>query len=279
MANLASHLARLKERFKSTSETPGLDAQVLLTHILKVERSWVLSHPEAELDDAQEQALAKAAERLASGEPLPYVLEAWEFYGLEFKLTPQVLIPRPETELLVELALDYLQENPQRRCAADIGTGSGCIAVTLATRICDLQVLATDISLEALRVASENCIRHQVADRVKLVQADLMPDLEMRFDLICANLPYIPSATLKNLPVYRREPILALDGGECGLDLISRLLMQLPHRLAPGGVVLLEIEASQGSVVSALARQAVAGADIHVMTDLAGHDRIVHILS
>jgi release factor glutamine methyltransferase len=276
---LGAHLAGLKDRLQSITETPGLDAQVLLAHILGVERAWVLSHPEAELDDFQERALAAAASRLEAGEPLPYILGKWEFYGLEFTLSPEVLIPRPETELLVDLALDWLKAHPKRRSAADIGTGSGCIAVTLANKVPDLQVVATDVSRPALQVAAENCIRHKVADRVSLLQSDLMDNLEGRFDLICANLPYIPTTTLRHLAVFGREPTSALDGGERGLDLIGRLLIQAPDRLTPEGLLLLEIEASQGVEAVDLARQAFPGGDIQVLPDLAGRNRVLYIQS
>ena len=262
---------------ESTSDTPGLDAQVLLAHILGVGRAWVIGHPEAELDDHQEQALENALQRLVAGQPLPYVLGEWEFYGLTFALTPQVLIPRPETELVVERALAWLDENPDRRRMVDVGTGSGCIAITLAVNVPDLQVIAVDCSSEVLQVAHNNARRHAVEKRVQLVQSDLLKMLQGSYDLICANLPYIPTSTLENLAVYQREPGLALDGGLRGVDLIERLLRQSPSRLARGGLLLLEIEASQGSEVHKLARKAFPGAEVQVLTDLAGHDRVVSI--
>lgn len=277
MAKLGTLLTRLTDRLKSISDTAGLDAQVLVAHILGVERSWVLSHLDAELDVFQERAIATAFARLESGEPLPYILGKWEFYGLEFSLGPEVLIPRPETELLVDLALNWLKAHPERRYAADIGTGSGCIAATLAKKVPDLKVIATDVSRQALRVASENCIRHKVAERVKLLQSDLMDNLESHFDFICANLPYIPTKTLHHLAVFGREPTLALDGGERGLDLISRLLIQAPDHLTSEGLLLLEIEASQGEEAVDLARQAFPGGDIQVLPDLAGHDRVLYV--
>lgn len=277
MTQLASHLARLKKGLESTSDTPGLDAQVLLAHILGVGRAWVIGHPEAELDDHQEQALENALQRLVAGQPLPYVLGEWEFFGLTFALTPQVLIPRPETELVVERALAWLDENPDRRQVVDVGTGSGCIAITLAVNVPDLQVIAIDCSSEVLQVAHNNARRHAVEKRVQLVQSDLMKMLQGSYDLICANLPYIPTLTLQNLAVYQREPSLALDGGPRGLDLIERLLRQSPSRLARGGLLLLEIEASQGSEVHKLALEAFPGVEVQVLADLAGHDRVVSI--
>ncbi len=250
-----------------------------MARILGMERTWVLSHPEAELDDHQTQALNTAAARLEAGEPLPYVLGEWEFFGLPFTLTPQVLIPRPETELLVETALSWLEKHPERRMAADVGTGSGCIAVALAARVKNLQILAADVSAGALEVAGKNVLRHKLQDQICLVQSDLLENLEGPFDLICANLPYIPTATLHGLAVYQREPILALDGGERGLDLIAQLLMQAPLKLKSGGLLLLEIEASQGTDVHALAQQAFPGGDVRIVPDLAGLDRVVCILS
>ena len=250
-----------------------------MAHILGMERTWILSHPEAELNDFQTQTLNTAAARLEAGEPLPYILGEWEFFGLPFTLTPQVLIPRPETELLIETALSWLDQHPERRMAADIGTGSGCIAVALAARVKNLQIIAADVSTEALEVAGKNVRRHNLQDQICLVQSDLLDKLEGPFDLICANLPYIPTTTLPGLVVYQREPILALDGGERGLDLIARLLMQAPQKLQPGGLLLLEIEASQGAEVYALAQHAFPGGDVQVMPDLAGLDRVVSILS
>lgn len=250
-----------------------------MAHILGVERTWVLSHPEADLDDLHAQALNAAATRLEAGEPLPYVLGEWEFFGLSFSLTPHVLIPRPETELLVETALAWLDECPERRMAADIGTGSGCIAVALAASVNNLQVAAGDVSSKALVVAGMNVRRHNLQDRICLVTSDLLDNLDGFFDLICANLPYIPTATLHGLALYQREPTLALDGGERGLDLIARLLTQAPQKLKPGGLLLLEIEATQGAEVSALAQRAFPGGDIKVLPDLAGLDRVVRVLS
>lgn len=186
-------------------------------------------------------------QRLERGEPLPYVLGHWEFFGLDFDLTPEVLIPRPETELLVERAIPWLQSSSQRRSIADIGTGCGCIAVSIAKHISSGHILATDISSAALEVARRNANKHHVENQIEFIECDILPKSfsdERRFDLICANLPYIPTGKLRNLPIYGREPALALDGGDDGLDLFRRLLAIAPKRLAPGGRILLEIEAT-----------------------------------
>ena len=167
-----------------------------------------------------------------------------------------MLIPRPETELLVERALGWLRDHPDRRAAADVGTGSGCIAVTLARHTPDLRVAAVDRSPAALDVTRQNARAHGVDARIDFFQADLLGSVPGPFDLICANLPYIPTADVNDLAVARHEPRLALDGGPDGLDLIHRLLAQLPARLSPGGLALFEIEYRQGQSAAALAQAA-----------------------
>jgi len=260
------------------SESARLDAQVLLAHLLQVPRTWVLIHPEAYLTPSQAQALHAAQERLRRGVPLPYVLGAWEFYGRAFTVTPAVLIPRPETELLVEAALAWLDAHPRRGRAVDAGTGSGCIAVTLAVERPSLRVAAADISPAALSVARRNVLRHAVSGRVRLLCADLLtPFAPHSCDLICANLPYIPTQTLRGLKVYGREPSLALDGGADGLQLIRRLLAQAQTRLAPGGLLLLEIEATQGGAALRLAQRAFPAARVTLRRDLRGLPRLVRV--
>ena len=283
MTTIGEQLEAIISRLSAVSETAVLDAQVLLAHILDKPRTWVVAHPEAEIPPEAQERLNAAVQRLADGEPLPYILGFWEFYARRFEVTSQVLIPRPETELLVEHALCWLRQFPFRRWAADVGTGSGCIAVSLAAEIRDLQVVATDISLPALRVARRNAIRHGVHERVHLLQCDLLPlpppgFAHRRFDLICANLPYIPGSLLPELKVARYEPRLALDGGEDGLSLIRRLLRLAPAWLAPGGMLLLEIEASQGPAVLSLAYDLFESARIHLHTDHAGKDRLLEVM-
>ncbi len=264
---------------ESFSQTALLDAQVILAHILNKTRAWVIAHPEAILNADQIAALEQFNTRLSAGEPLPYILGSWEFFGLEFTLTPEVLIPRPETELLVEEALSWLKAHPGRRHAIDVGTGSSCIAISLATHLADLHIIACDISESALWIAKKNTLRHRVEQRVHLVCADLLvgiqPPLNRPFDLICANLPYIPLPTLDDLRVSRWEPRLALGGGIDGLDLIRRLLNDIPDKLSPGGMLLMEIEYRQGHAVADLVSAAIQSADVRVLPDLAGHDRLV----
>jgi release factor glutamine methyltransferase len=207
---------------------------------------------------------------------LPYLLGHWEFYGLDFMVSPSALIPRPETELLVEQALAWLRQRPQRRLVADVGTGCGCIAVTLATHLPGLRVIASDLSFAALKLARANSRKLVVEQRISFIQCDLLAPFN-KFDLIAANLPYIPSSELELLPVARREPRLALDGGPDGLETIRRLLQQALTRLAAGGLLLLEIEASQGSAALALAQAAFPYAQIQLLSDLAGQDRLIRL--
>jgi release factor glutamine methyltransferase len=266
------------------SETPELDARVLLANILDKPRTWVEAHPEALLTQSQLATANKAVARLEKGEPLPYVLGHWEFFGLDIEITPDVLIPRPETELMVERAIKWLKAAPERRTIADVGTGSGCIAVAIAKNIHDAKVVATDISRPALEVAHRNARRHNVAKRIDFVQCDLLPPhpeslpTDLHFDLICANLPYIPTQTLHELPIYGREPTLALNGGRDGLSIVQQLLDIAPEWLAPRGMILLEIEASQGMSAVSLAYDAFDNVKIRLHQDLAGHDRLVEVL-
>lgn len=278
-----SLLAEITSRLAPLSDTPGLDASVLLAHILRKPRTWIAAHPDLFLSSQQQTELDRSLMRLESGEPFPYVLGHWEFFGLEFDVTPDVLIPRPETELLVEKAIAWLQESLVRRMVADVGTGSGVIAVAIAANVPDAEVLGTDISLEALKVARANAIKFDVIDRIDFVQCDLLPyhidplPTDRHFDLICANLPYVPTETLRGLPVFGREPSLALDGGADGLELIRRLLDIGPAWLAPNGMMLLELEATRGIEALNLACDLFSQATIHLHQDLAGHDRLLEI--
>ena len=277
MTTITQALRENAETLTKVSDTPALDAQILLAHHLRKPRSWILTHPEKQLSHQVSSSFQKDIDLITEGVPLPYVLGQWEFYGLNFTITPDTLIPRPETELLVEQAITWLTNNPDRRLVADLGTGSGCIAVALARHVHDLWIIASDISYQALRVARSNSIQHKVNDRIHCLQADLYPPVECHFDLICANLPYIPTGILSTLKVYGREPSLALDGGEDGLELISILMKEAPKIIAPGGLILFEIEASQGIQAETLASQTFPRAEIKVLPDLSGHNRLVAI--
>ena len=277
-------LSDITNRLASLSDTPALDASVLLAHVTGKSRAWVMAHPELSLTTEQQSNLDAALERLGRGESFPYVLGHWEFFGLDLDVTPDVLVPRPETELLVEKAIAWLQASTERRTIADVGTGSGCIAVAIALHIPDAYIIATDVSRAALEVARRNAKKFDVENHIDFVQCDLLPPhpeplpTDLHFDLICANMPYIPTETLQSLPVYGREPTIALDGGLDGLDLFRRLLHIGPEWLAPNGLILLEIEATQGIKVLSLAYDLFGEVEMHLHQDLAGRDRLLEIM-
>lgn len=268
-------------------DTPSLDAHLVLGKIIGKPRTWIAAHPEVSLLDSQVGSIDEVILRLQTGVPLPYVLGHWEFFGLDFELTPDVLIPRPETEMVVENAIQWLRLRQATSQAllrvVDVGTGSGCIGISLLHHIQDLRVLATDYSLPALKVAQRNAQFHQVSNRIDFIQCDLLPVIpnpllsENRFDAICANLPYIPTGTLIHLPIYGQEPTLALDGGDDGLDVIRRILKLAPGWLAPNGLILLEIEAGQGMNAVSLAYDSFDDAIINLRRDLSGNDRLLAI--
>ena len=266
------------------SDTPALDASVLIAHIINKPRTWVMAHPELTLTSEQQKELDDSLARLERGETFPYVLGHWEFFGLEFDITPDVLIPRPETELLVEKAIVWLQELPSGRTVADIGTGSGAIAVSIARNVADAHILATDISEKALEVARRNASKFNVEKRIEFVECDLLPANSSfineypEIDLICANLPYIPTEILQQLPIFGREPTLALDGGSDGLDLIRRLLSIAPKWLAANGMMLLEVESSRARQALDLAHTLFPEAKINLYQDLAEQDRLLAIM-
>jgi release factor glutamine methyltransferase len=247
----------------------------LLEHALNQPKSWILSHGEYSLIPYENHTLQTSLSQLLQGVPLPYVLGHWEFYGRTFHLTPDVLIPRPETELLVEHALHYAGTF-QQPIIIDVGTGSGAIAVTLAIEMPGTTILGVDLSMAALHVAHTNSQR-LCQSKVSFIQTDLLAPFSTQFDLICANLPYIPRQELTHLPVSQLEPQLALDGGESGLEVICSLLKQAQTRLSPAGVILLEIHATLGAETLAAAQSVFPHAQHQLIHDLAGLDRIVVI--
>ena len=257
----------------ASSDTADLDAQVLLTHVLGVERAFLFAHGEVPLDSQTWLQFQSMLQRRAAGEPLAYILGVQGFYDLDLVVTPSVLVPRPETELLLEEALRLTQDSPGAR-VADIGTGSGALAVTFVRHRPHSEVFASDISAEALEIARQNADAQ--AARVRFFHGDLAQPLIERgieVDLLMANLPYIASDELDRLAVSRWEPRQSLDGGPHGLAYIRELLLQAPLVCRPDAWVLLEIGADQGAAVSQLVRHCL-GAVCCVMKDYAGLDRI-----
>jgi release factor glutamine methyltransferase len=253
---------------------PMVIAAALLAHLTGRERAAMLTHLEMALSSPIWERYCELAARAAAGEPLAYLTGESAFFDLTFAITSDVLVPRPETELLVEEALAWAAHRSALRIA-DIGTGSGVMAITLAVHLPLAEVIAIDVSCAALRVARESAIRHGVSDRVHLVQSDLLAGVTGPFDIVVANLPYVQTAEI--LKMSRWEPRKALDGGPDGLAFIRTLLSQLPSRIAVGGLALLEIGADQGKRAAAMAGAMLPGADVAVLTDLAGLDRVVRV--
>jgi release factor glutamine methyltransferase len=249
----------------------------LTNFILKQPTSWVLSHPEYQLDLEEEDALNACLSRLVSKEPLAYITGIQSFFGLEFNVTPHVLIPRPETELLVEQAIQASNLFQRPLVIADVGTGSGCISITLAKTLSGARIIATDISFNALQVAKVNIQRHQVGNHIHLVQANLLTGILTKFHIICANLPYIPTEKLSELSVLNYEPRLPLDGGKDGLVFIRQLFQGVQGKLHTEGVVIIEIENTQESRISSICKQFLPSASCTIINDLAEFPRVAVI--
>ncbi|MBN1978410.1 MAG: peptide chain release factor N(5)-glutamine methyltransferase [Anaerolineae bacterium] len=267
-------LAQASAKLDAITDAPLLEAEVLLAHVLDASRATLLAHPERILTADQLTTYQTLVSQRASNYPLPYLTGRVEFYGLEFEITPEVLIPRPETETLVDLALARRPET-----IVDVGTGSGCIAVALAVRLPQATICAIEISPAALAVARRNVERHGVADRVRLIAGDVLNPRPSPADLIVSNPPYIPTGDCASLPtsIRHHEPRQALDGGPDGLALIHRLLAQAPGVLKPAGMLLIEIGADQGEAASRLARTYFPEAVICAHPDLAGRDRVLEV--
>ena len=259
-------------------EDADIEAEVLLRHSLSVDRGKLYSSLGEDYAVGPEP-LENLTERRLAGEPLFYIIGYREFYGLSLQVNRDVLIPRQETELLVEQTVALVQERYNGRAwIADVGTGSGAIAIALAVNLPDALVFATDVSREAIDLACLNVDRHDLKGRIRLLHGDMLGPLRSSVDVIVANLPYIPASEIPGLPPdVRREPLTALNGGREGLAHISRLINGSPRYLQPGGALLLEIDPRQTGHVLRLAAEAFSGAQMRVEKDLLGLDRVVAI--
>ncbi len=270
-------LRRAQRSLAPMSDSAASDARLLLADSLQTTPTWILAHDRSVLPNAAARAFEARVGRCAAGEPLPYVLGWWEFYGRKFAVNPDVLIPRPETELLVERALQELKSRDGMARVVDIGTGSGCVAVTLALEVEASKLFAVDLSRGALRTAQANAQAHGVERGLRFVQADLLEGLAGEWDILCANLPYLPSAEIGTLAVAHREPVIALDGGDGGTALTRRLIRSLERCLAPGGLALLEIDNGHGPGLSTFVQNTITAGVVEVMHDLAGLERLLLI--
>lgn len=259
-------------------ETARLDAEVLLAHACGISRATLLAG--FDVDARAAEKFRRMIARRAAREPLAYIVGSKEFFSLDFEVTPAVLIPRPETETLVESALKFLSAKPGAHAldmnVLDIGTGSGAIAIAIAANAPKVRIKATDISKEALEVARRNATRHRCDDRVDFIDANLFPDPVSRFDLIVSNPPYVAEADLETLqPEIRlHEPRVALVFGADGIEMYRRIAAHSQSHLNPGGAVMVEIGAGQAAAVEALFRRA-GFSNIDAIRDLAGIQRVV----
>lgn len=257
-------------------ETVVLDADLLLAHVIGGRKEDVYAHPDAPLSEWAEREYARLVARRARGEPVAYLRGVKEFYGLAFVVTPQVLIPRPETEVLVTEVVRWAAARPEAR-VCDLGTGCGAIAICVAMELPLARVCAVDVTEDALAVARENAMRHDVAERVTFLRGDLLEPLgEVELDAVAANLPYLRTADLDDLrrSSLAYEPRRALDGGPDGLAVIRRVIDVLPRHLASDGAAFFECDPSQAEEVGFLLRRKLR-ARTRVAKDLAGRDRVV----
>jgi release factor glutamine methyltransferase len=257
-------------------ETPQLDASLLLAHLLHVEKSrLVLMHNDSVSDKTFQEFTSLMKHRI-DGENVAYLIGKKEFWGLPFKVNSSVLVPRPDTEILVEAALHWIKSQSKKHlCVIDICTGSGAIAIALKHECPNVTIEASDISEVALKVASEN-VRNLLGDgAIKLYQSNLLDDISGKFDLIVSNPPYVPSGIIPSLSKeVQREPLLALDGGEDGLDLIRVLVSAAAKKLNPDGKIFLEADSEQMSAIKVILQEN-CFVDNEIVKDLAGLDRVI----
>jgi len=278
MPSIAQTLRDATTHLSASLPSPRLDAEVLLAHVLHVNRAWLLVEAQRPLSAADYDRFQQLIERRTALEPVAYIVGRKEFYGLDFAVDQRVLVPRPETELLIELALDWCRRHASRTLhIADIGTGSGAIAITLAVYLPHAHIFATDLSGDALVVAQNNAIRHGVGERITFLLGNGLAPLPQPVDFIVSNPPYTVLAEVDD-NVRRWEPHGALDGGnDGGWALPARLLHEMPPYLQPSGAVLMEIGAWQGAQAIATARVVFPQAHCIVHKDLAGLDRVLQI--
>ena len=283
-------------------EDAPLEAELLLMHILSIDRAKLYARLGEELSADDAEALAQLVDRRLSHEPTAYIVGYREFFGYDFYVAPGVLIPRPESELLVEEALAFLELSRQfeksetsitilptndesltlekGKKIAEVGTGSGAIAISLALILPMAKIYATDISAHALEIARLNCEKHGVQDRVHLLEGDLLEPLPGPVDIIIANLPYIRDEDWSELSAEIRmyEPAVALAGGRDGLDKVRQLLGKVEEKLRTGGLILLEIGPGQGQAAATLAESLFPGARIGLARDLSGMERVLKVV-
>ncbi len=265
-------LREASARLESASREPQRDAALLLCRVLGEDRAWLWTHPDVPLTPAQALRYRTLVERRAMSEPMQYILGEQEFYGLAFTVSPAVLIPRPETELLVDSVLARVDRD-QPLQIVDVGTGSGIIAVALAQMLPKSSITAVDLSPQALVIARGNAARHRVTEQVRFLESDLLRAVEdERFDVVVSNPPYVATGEVLERQVQEYEPAEALFAGPCGLEIYERLIPQAEAALNPGGWLLLEIGLGQRQAVASMLT---GWQDLDVEKDLQGIERVI----
>jgi release factor glutamine methyltransferase len=277
----AGHILRESARCiqaATGSDEAHLEAELLLRHALVVSREQLYLRLANSLTETQVRSFEALVRRRLSHEPMAYITGKREFFGLEFEVTPAALIPRPETETLVEAVIEFcprIHDGPITM--ADVGVGCGTIGVSLAHSLPAVRVIAIDQAADALALARRNAEKHRVTEGIDFREGDLLAPLTEPVDVIAANLPYVRRADWEALPPEIRdwEPRLALDGGEDGLRVIERLLREAPRHLAPSGALFAEIGDDQGPAAMGMARDAFPNGSVEVIQDLAHRDRVL----
>jgi len=272
-----------KHRLAGISEEAALEAELLLMHALSLGRARLYQSLNDRLSTSAAEEYRSLLNRRLEHEPTPYILRRKEFYGLDFEVTPAAIIPRPETETLIELAIAFAAGRSRGSpvAIADVGTGSGVIAISLAHALPHARLTAIDISTEALALARRNAKRHGVESRIRFLKGDLLDPLVEPVDLIVANIPYVRTTDWERLPpeIRDNEPRGGLDGGPDGLHIIARLLQQAGPHLKPRGALFIEIGDDQGRAAKQLAARAFPHGKIGVGPDLARRDRVLTVLT
>ncbi|HSM26003.1 MAG TPA: peptide chain release factor N(5)-glutamine methyltransferase, partial [Anaerolineaceae bacterium] len=239
--SIAEWRYKTKNEFTSISDTADIEINAILCEVLGKDLAWCLAHSEEELSEFDLVKLNQQIEKLRKGIPLPYILGEIEFFGHQFFVDSNVLIPRPETEILIENAIEWISSHRNIKKIVDVGTGSGAIVLSVLNEFPFLHGLGIDLSRSALEIAKINRINFSI-NQLDFLQMDCLKGLASKFDVILANLPYIPESEVRKLDVVKYEPFMALNGGENGIEIISKLIEQVPDHLSIPGVVLLEIQ-------------------------------------
>jgi release factor glutamine methyltransferase len=269
--NCRQALAHARQTLEDSGiENSSLEGEILVRFVLGLDRASLFSNPDLVIAPDQIENLSALLQRRLLGEPSAYITGHKEFFGLNFKVDPRVLIPRPETELLVEKAVEFYKTN-NYTSIADIGTGSGCIAISLAKALRDARIYAIDCSASSLQGAKENAVAHGITNQIHFLLGNLLQPLAQPVDMVVANLPYVKKDELN----LKFEPALALDGGPDGLDIIRELITLVHGRLKPQGALLLEVGQGQAYEVKTNLHKVFPKAQVKIFRDLAGIDRVV----